>query len=116
MTTLRKTSRLLLVLVVLFGGALEAFAQTPGPTPLPPLTRTPAAPTTPIAPVAPPAPAAPAAPRPPSVPAISAPLVNLQIGNGNERQNLSTAIQIVIVMTLLTLAPSLVLQIGRAHV
>jgi flagellar biosynthetic protein FliP len=36
-------------------------------------------------------------------------LVNLQIGNGNERQNLSTAIQIVFVMTLLTLAPSLVM-------
>jgi flagellar biosynthetic protein FliP len=35
--------------------------------------------------------------------------VNLQIGNGNERQNLSTAIQIVFVMTLLTLAPSLVM-------
>jgi flagellar biosynthetic protein FliP len=36
-------------------------------------------------------------------------LVNLQIGNGNDRQNLSTAIQIVIVMTLLTLAPSLIM-------
>jgi flagellar biosynthetic protein FliP len=35
--------------------------------------------------------------------------VNLQIGNGNERQNLSTAIQIVLVMTLLTLAPSLIM-------
>jgi flagellar biosynthetic protein FliP len=35
--------------------------------------------------------------------------VNLQIGNGNERQNLSTAIQIVFVMTLLTLAPSLIM-------
>lgn len=35
--------------------------------------------------------------------------MNLQIGNGNERQNLSTAIQIVFVMTLLTLAPSLVM-------
>jgi len=33
----------------------------------------------------------------------------LQIGNGNERENLSTAIQIVVVMTLLTLAPSLVM-------
>jgi flagellar biosynthetic protein FliP len=36
-------------------------------------------------------------------------MVNLQIGNGNDRQNLSTAIQIVIVMTLLTLAPSLIM-------
>jgi flagellar biosynthetic protein FliP len=60
-------------------------------------------------PQAPSAPSAPAAPRAPSVPSIPTPLVNLQIGNGNERQNLSTAIQIVVVMTLLTLAPSLVM-------
>jgi flagellar biosynthetic protein FliP len=109
MKALHKISRLLLVLLVLLGGATDLFAQTSGPSPLPPLTRTPSAPTTPITPVAPPAPAAPTAPRPPSVPSISAPLVNLQIGNGNERQNLSTAIQIVFVMTLLTLAPSLVM-------
>ena len=109
MKALHKISRLLLVLLVLFGGATDSLAQTSGPSPLPSLTRTPAAPTTPIAPAAPPAPAAPTAPRPPSVPSISAPLVNLQIGNGNERQNLSTAIQIVFVMTLLTLAPSLVM-------
>jgi len=63
----------------------------------------------PQAPRAPLAPAAPAAPKPPTVPSIATPLVNLQIGNGNERQNLSTAIQIVFVMTLLTLAPSLVM-------
>ena len=104
-----KIFRMLFVFLVLFVGASDAFSQAPGPTPLPPLTRTPAAPTTPIAPVAPPAPAAPTAPRPPSVPSVSTPLVNLQIGNGNERQNLSTAIQIVFVMTLLTLAPSLVM-------
>lgn len=109
MMALRNISRLLFVLIVLFVGATDSLAQTSGPSPLPPLTRTPAAPTTPITPVAPPAPAAPTAPRPPSVPSISAPLVNLQIGNGNERQNLSTAIQIVFVMTLLTLAPSLVM-------
>jgi flagellar biosynthetic protein FliP len=43
------------------------------------------------------------------VAAPNAPIVNFQIGNGNERQNLSTAIQIVVVMTLLTLAPSLIM-------
>jgi len=56
---------------------------------------------------------APTPPTPPSLPAISGgnatSLVNLQIGSGNERQNFSTAIQIVFVMTLLTLAPSLVM-------
>jgi flagellar biosynthetic protein FliP len=36
-------------------------------------------------------------------------LINFQVGRGNERENLSTAIQIVIVMTLLTLAPSLIM-------
>jgi flagellar biosynthetic protein FliP len=35
--------------------------------------------------------------------------VNFQIGGGNDRQNLSTGIQIVLVMTLLTLAPSLIM-------
>lgn len=41
--------------------------------------------------------------------APAASLVNLQIGGGNERQNFSAAIQIVLVMTLLALAPSLVM-------
>ena len=36
-------------------------------------------------------------------------MVNLQIGNGDERQNVSSVIQIVFVMTLLTLAPSLIM-------
>ncbi|MCX6965972.1 MAG: flagellar type III secretion system pore protein FliP [Verrucomicrobia bacterium] len=94
MIPVRKISRLLLMVLVLLGGTLHSFAQTP---------------TTPSAPIAPSAPAAPTAPRPPSVPSIPTPLVNLQIGNGNERQNLSTAIQIVVVMTLLTLAPSLIM-------
>lgn len=94
MSQVRKISRLLLLLLILLGGTLPSFAQTPA---------------TPSAPIAPSAPAAPTAPRPPSVPSVSTPLVNLQIGNGNERQNLSTAIQIVVVMTLLTLAPSLVM-------
>lgn len=109
MIQLRKIPRLLLMVFLLLGAASNSQAQTPGPTPLPPLIRTPAAPLAPPAPVAPPAPAAPSAPRPPSVPSVSTPLVNLQIGNGNERENLSTAIQIVFVMTLLTLAPSLVM-------
>jgi len=66
-------------------------------------------PLTPPAPIAPSAPVAPTAPRAPTVAAPNAPIVNFQIGNGNERQNLSTAIQIVIMMTLLTLAPSLIM-------
>ena len=94
MIPVRKISRLLLLLLVLLGGTLHSFAQTPA---------------TPSAPIAPSAPAAPTAPRPPTVPSVATPLVNLQIGNGNERQNLSTAIQIVVVMTLLTLAPSLIM-------
>ena len=44
----------------------------------------------------------------PALPA-GTPLVNLQLGNGTERQNVSSAIQIVFVMTLLTLAPSLIM-------
>ena len=94
MIPVRKISRLLLLVLVLLGGTLHSFAQTP---------------TTPSAPIAPSAPAAPTAPRPPTGPSVATPLVNLQIGNGNERQNLSTAIQIVVVMTLLTLAPSLIM-------
>ena len=94
MIPVRKISRLLLMVLVLLGGTLHSFAQTPA---------------TPSAPIAPSAPTAPTAPRPPSVPSVATPLVNLQIGNGNERQNLSTAIQIVVVMTLLTLAPSLIM-------
>jgi flagellar biosynthetic protein FliP len=94
MIPVRKISRLLLMVLVLLGGTLHSFAQTPA---------------TPSAPIAPSAPAAPTAPRPPTVPSVATPLVNLQIGNGNERQNLSTAIQIVVVMTLLTLAPSLIM-------
>jgi len=66
-------------------------------------------PLTPPSPIAPSAPVAPTAPRAPTVAAPNAPIVNFQIGNGNERQNLSTAIQIVVVMTLLTLAPSLIM-------
>ena len=92
MTWLRKIS-LLLVLTMIVGNASPVLAQTAPPQ----------------APIAPAAPAAPSAPRSPAVPSIPTPLVNLQIGNGNERQNLSTAIQIVFVMTLLTLAPSLVM-------
>ena len=94
MIPVRKLSRLLLLVLVLLGGTLHSFAQTPA---------------TPSAPIAPSAPAAPTAPRPPSAPSVATPLINLQIGNGNERQNLSTAIQIVVVMTLLTLAPSLIM-------
>ncbi len=84
---------LLSVLTMIVGNASPVLAQTAPPQ----------------APIAPAAPAAPSAPRSPAVPSIPTPLVNLQIGNGNERQNLSTAIQIVFVMTLLTLAPSLVM-------
>ena len=83
--------------------AMPAQAQTPGPTPFPPLL------TSPTAPAAPRAPTAPNAPQPPPVSASGSSLINLQIGSGNDRENLSTAIQIVIVMTLLTLAPSLIM-------
>ncbi len=93
MTKFRKIFLLLWVLTIFLGTPAHVSAQTAPPQ----------------APLAPSAPAAPAAPRPPAVPSIPTPLVNLQIGNGNERQNLSTAIQIVFVMTLLTLAPSLVM-------
>lgn len=90
MIRLRQISLLFWVLTLFLGNPSPASAQTAPPQ-------------------APSAPSAPTAPRPPSVPSIPTPLVNLQIGNGNERQNLSTAIQIVVVMTLLTLAPSLVM-------
>ena len=80
--------------------ATPAQAQTPGPTPFPPLLTSPNAPA---------APRAPTAPNAPPVSAPGNPLINLQIGSGNDRENLSTAIQIVIVMTLLTLAPSLIM-------
>ena len=93
MTKFRKIFLLLWVLTIFWGAPAHVSAQTAPPQ----------------APLAPSAPAAPSAPRPPAVPSIPTPLVNLQIGNGNERQNLSTAIQIVFVMTLLTLAPSLVM-------
>ncbi|NBS52847.1 MAG: flagellar biosynthetic protein FliP [Spartobacteria bacterium] len=92
----------LLLVVWLFAGShTDLQAQTPRP-PTPPITA-------PTAPVAPTAPTAPTAPKPASVSNPPGPLVNLQIGNGDDRQNLSTSIQIVIVMTLLTLAPSLVM-------
>ena len=80
--------------------AAKAQTPAPGPTPFPPLLSSPTAPA---------APRAPTAPTAPQVSAPGAPLINLQVGNGNDRQNLSTAIQIVIVMTLLTLAPSLIM-------
>jgi len=93
MSKLRKFFSFFVVFFLLSGTAVHVSAQT-----APPQT-----------PIAPSAPQAPSAPRAPSVSSIPTPLVNLQIGNGNERQNLSTAIQIVFVMTLLTLAPSLVM-------
>jgi len=98
-------SRLAALLVVCLLGLLAkpANAQTPGPTPFPALLSSPSAP------AAPRAPTAPTAPQPPAISSPGTPFVNLQIGNGNDRQNLSTAIQIVIVMTLLTLAPSLIM-------
>ena len=98
-------SRLAALFIVCLLGliATPASAQTPGPTPFPALLTSPAAPAAPRAPIAP------TAPQPPAVSSPGTPMVNLQIGNGNDRQNLSTAIQIVIVMTLLTLAPSLIM-------
>jgi len=63
----------------------------------------------PVAPTTPPAPTAPSAPLAPVSAAPTAPLVNLQLGGGTERQNVSSAIQIVFVMTLLTIAPSIII-------
>ena len=101
-----KSHRFTVVLLLVLGCLVTpSVAQTPapGPTPFPPLL------TSPTAPAAPRAPTAPTAPQPRSISAPGTPLINLQVGNGNDRQNLSTAIQIVIVMTLLTLAPSLIM-------
>lgn len=101
-----KSHRFTVVLLLVLGCLVTpSVAQTPapGPTPFPPLL------TSPPAPAAPRAPTAPTAPQPRSISAPGTPLINLQVGNGNDRQNLSTAIQIVIVMTLLTLAPSLIM-------
>lgn len=110
MNLIRKIRFPLLALALLLSGAATPLsAQVPTPTPLPPLAAPPTAPPAPAAPLAPPAPAAPMAPRAPTAPAATAPLINLQVGSGNERENLSTAIQIVFVMTLLTLAPSLIM-------
>jgi len=86
----------LIVFGVLAFGMPDAFAQRRS------------APATPAAPVAPAAPAAPVVAAP-TVPLPATPLVNLQVGNGTERQNVSTAIQIVFMMTLLTISPSLVM-------
>ena len=102
MTPPRLKKLLLFAAVWLLAGSFPALqAQTP-PTPTPPVSA-------PSAPVAPTAPTAPTAPKVAPISNPTGPLVNLQIGNGNERQNLSTAIQIVLVMTLLTLAPSLIM-------
>lgn len=83
----------------LFSGA--SYAQAPTPTPAPAPAATTAAPlvSPPVAPIL------------PNLGGSSAgnPLVNLQLGGGTERQNVSTAIQIVFVMTILTLAPSLIM-------
>ena len=97
-------------LCILLAATAPSLGQSlAAPTPLPPVTTSPTAPVAPSAPRAPSAPAPPMAPRAPTVNAPSSPLVNFQIGGGNERENLSTGIQIVIVMTLLTLAPSLIM-------
>lgn len=88
------------VLLVLFALTLAAPTASAQNLPAPaPLSRTPQAPSAPLAPTAPQAPGV----------SVPAPLVNFQIGGGNDRQNLSTGIQIVLVMTLLTLAPSLIM-------
>jgi len=110
MTPFRKlSSRLLALALLLASAAWPLQAQTAAPTPIPAVTTVPASPAAPAAPVAPPAPVAPTAPRAPMAAAATAPIINFQVGSGNERENLSTAIQIVFVMTLLTLSPSLIM-------
>jgi flagellar biosynthetic protein FliP len=103
----------LLLFLCLFLGAPGAQAQDRAPV-FPPRL---ALPTTPpaTAPAEAPEPAAAATPAPveltaPTPGGGSAPLLSLQVGNGNDKQNVSSAIQIVAVMTLLTLAPSLVMM------
>jgi len=109
---MRKARSLATLLLVTLG---SQFLHAQAPAPIPVATPLVQSPTTVVAPIAPGAPAAqptpptPAAPRPLPVLPPSAPLVNFQIGAGNERENLSTAIQIVIVMTLLTLSPTLIM-------
>lgn len=103
-----KSLRLLGLFVLLSGSTLiPAWAQTAPASPAQPAPQAPRVPSAPSAPAAPVAPPAPSAPRAPSAP--SSPLINFQIGGSDDRANLSTAIQIVIVMTLLTLAPSLIM-------
>jgi flagellar biosynthetic protein FliP len=49
---------------------------------------------------------------PPAAPAAASPVpgaINIQIGGGTEQGNVSTAIQVLVVMTLLTLAPSIIM-------
>ncbi|MFM8363885.1 MAG: flagellar type III secretion system pore protein FliP [Verrucomicrobiota bacterium] len=110
MTRFRKIPTQLLAIALLVAAVASPLqAQTAAPTPIPAITTVPATPAAPSAPVAPPAPVAPTAPRAPLPATATSPIVNFQIGNGNERENLSTAIQIVFVMTLLTLSPSLIM-------
>lgn len=102
MTLPRLKKLFLFATLWLSAGAFPTLRAQNTPSPTPPVS-------TPRAPAAPTAPTAPTAPKVPTISNPQGPLINLQIGNGNERQNLSTAIQIVFVMTLLTLAPSLIM-------
>ena len=91
---LARLAQLLLAALILVAFTQSSYAQQAAP----------------IAPIAPQAPAAPDPPTAPRAPSVQTPIVNLQLGTGgNDRENLSTAIQIVFVMTLLTLAPSLIM-------
>lgn len=71
------------------------------------VAQTPTAPTVPAVqgPVPPTAPTVPTV----NAPTTGAPFINFQIGGADGRRNFSTAIQIVFIMTLLTLAPSLIM-------
>ena len=85
----------ILAFVLLLALVLPASAQTARPAAPTPATLG--------------APTMPTQPTQPTVSGPGTPMVNLQIGNGDDRQNVSSVIQIVFVMTLLTLAPSLIM-------
>lgn len=84
----------LLLLTLLLTGATSASAQQPFGPPAPPG----------LAPAQAPVQGPPQAPAPATTPGLS-----LTLNGGDERQNLGTALEIVLFMTLLSMAPALVM-------
>lgn len=88
---------LLVLLAVWCAGHAPLRAQTPSGWPVPPAAQS-------SQPAAAPAPAA-----QPAAPAAQRPGLSLSLHGGDERQNLGTALEILLFMTLLTLAPAIVM-------